>query len=353
MMTGRAFVSAIVLYAIVSPVFAVGPTLSVTNGGLEANGKLNEAGNWVWKVLILPDFSLNTSGADPGTPLAASLGFRAIGSDLIRAWIANSSIFNTEIPSGSIFGWENPGIASNGFPKGLQSNCAGGGCTESTPGDDPNTVFAALGSRNTVPADVVGGAGGGVPFIAIEVQGPAMGRLSMSIEWGGSHNGKGRISQISSWNGSTYGTTNFDAYAGSVTQTALPGDANLDGLVDATDYNIWLSHAGGSSKHWYDGDFNDDDKIDSLDLNILLGAASVPGDYDFNGEVNAADYVVWRKGPSTIYLPNDYSVWRSHFGNSAGSGSASALSQTAVPEPSALVLLLAAFVVVALRRPQC
>jgi hypothetical protein len=53
--------------------------------------------------------------------------------------------------------------------------------------------------------------------------------------------------------------------------------------------------------------------------------------------VDAADYVVWRK---TDGAQEGYDVWRTHFGQTTGSGS---LSNTTAPEPaSALLLILAA-----------
>jgi hypothetical protein len=76
----------------------------------------------------------------------------------------------------------------------------------------------------------------------------------------------------------------------------------------------------------------------------------LPGDYNVNGVVDAADYVVWRNNEGTNnLLPNDpiggtidadqYNQWRSHFGETAGSGSAAGMN-TAVPEPSSTLLLL-------------
>jgi hypothetical protein len=74
-----------------------------------------------------------------------------------------------------------------------------------------------------------------------------------------------------------------------------------------------------------------------------------PGDYNNNGRVDAADYVLWRKGgslanevdtPGTVNAA-DYTAWRSRFGNAAGS-SAGTAANTAVPEPSALALLILA-----------
>ena len=65
-------------------------------------------------------------------------------------------------------------------------------------------------------------------------------------------------------------------------------------------------------------------------------AAPVPGDYNGDGTVDAADYVVWRKTDST---PAGYKIWRSHFGQTAGSGSVAGPNAT-VPEPAAPAMLL-------------
>ena len=77
--------------------------------------------------------------------------------------------------------------------------------------------------------------------------------------------------------------------------------------------------------------------------NMIVTPAALPGDYSGNGAVDAADYVAWRKTDGT---PEGYDTWRSHFGQTAGSGvaipSAESLS-AAVPEPATpLVLILAA-----------
>jgi hypothetical protein len=74
----------------------------------------------------------------------------------------------------------------------------------------------------------------------------------------------------------------------------------------------------------------------------------VPGDYNGNGTVDAADYVIWRKGAplqNEVVTPNaatteDYTEWRSRFGNplfAAGSGLAGGHE---VPEPMAWPTLL-------------
>ncbi len=72
------------------------------------------------------------------------------------------------------------------------------------------------------------------------------------------------------------------------------------------------------------------------------------GDFNADGKVDAADYVTWRNGyvpfdpmqPNlrSIYTLADYDIWKAKFGTGAGVGSAIG----AIPEPSSLVLVLAA-----------
>jgi hypothetical protein len=75
-------------------------------------------------------------------------------------------------------------------------------------------------------------------------------------------------------------------------------------------------------------------------------AIALPGDYSDDGVVNTADYILWRNNVDTDFVlandaspgsvdASDYLVWRENFGAVlAGS------SQTAVPEPSVLTLLV-------------
>ena len=62
------------------------------------------------------------------------------------------------------------------------------------------------------------------------------------------------------------------------------------------------------------------------------------GDYSDDGTVDAADYVVWRKTDGT--RPG-YDTWRTHFGETFGSGSGASANAT-VPEPATLVMLIMA-----------
>ena len=62
---------------------------------------------------------------------------------------------------------------------------------------------------------------------------------------------------------------------------------------------------------------------------VLVNPAGVAGDYNGNGIVDGADYVQYRNGGAlqnevaTIgsITPEDYTEWRSRFGNTSGSGS--------------------------------
>jgi hypothetical protein len=72
-------------------------------------------------------------------------------------------------------------------------------------------------------------------------------------------------------------------------------------------------------------------------LTSLL-TAGLPGDYNGDHKVDAADYVLWRKSPTTYGgNPAGYNTWRASFGNTGpGSGS---LSSGTVPEPAAFMLV--------------
>jgi hypothetical protein len=73
----------------------------------------------------------------------------------------------------------------------------------------------------------------------------------------------------------------------------------------------------------------------------LLTPIPILGDYNDDGTVDAADYVVWRKTDSGN--SPGYTDWQENFGEVMGGGSAGAsASQTGVPEPATLVLLIIA-----------
>ncbi len=51
----------------------------------------------------------------------------------------------------------------------------------------------------------------------------------------------------------------------------LEGDANLDGSVDVSDFNIWNGQKFSSNAGWCGGDFNADGSVDVSDFNIWNG----------------------------------------------------------------------------------
>jgi hypothetical protein len=71
---------------------------------------------------------------------------------------------------------------------------------------------------------------------------------------------------------------------------------------------------------------------------ISLASEGLPGDFNQDGKVDAADYVVWRKNGGT---PEEYDLWREHFGEIATPGSGGGDGQSAVPEPAAGLVLMA------------
>src|SRR3954447_427092 len=91
------------------------------------------------------------------------------------------------------------------------------------------------------------------------------------------------------------------------------------------------------------------------DRSVTAGPV-LPGDYNLNGIVDADDYVVWRKtlgqtganlaadgNANNIIDSGDYNVWRAHIGQSAGSGSAANTAAIPEPTPALLFALLSMF----------
>jgi GH35 family endo-1,4-beta-xylanase len=76
------------------------------------------------------------------------------------------------------------------------------------------------------------------------------------------------------------------------------------------------------------------------------------GDFNNDGKVNVADYILWRNGgplqndATPGVQPADYVIWRTNFGKMVGKG---AETET-VPEPSILVLSVAALTILAAQR---
>ncbi len=133
-------------------------------------------------------------------------------------------------------------------------------------------------------------------------------------------------------------TTMFDTIS-------VTGSAVLGGLLDVSLINGFVPTPGQiftvltAGSVTYDGLALSGSAANSFYLlvgssGVALQAAGLPGDYNFDGAVDAADYVVWRKGPG--YLPLHYDLWRTHFGDPSGSGAGATISS--VPEPTTACL---------------
>jgi hypothetical protein len=101
-----------------------------------------------------------------------------------------------------------------------------------------------------------------------------------------------------------------------------------------------------------------------LQLQFLMSDAALPGDFNTNGVVDAADYTVWRDNLSGQFTPADYDLWANNYGRSGFPTTASVKTgvvrydtvpsststAVAVPEPIAGCLLGAPLLALAFRR---
>jgi hypothetical protein len=117
--------------------------------------------------------------------------------------------------------------------------------------------------------------------------------------------------------------------------------------INAEDVDFEIRRAAGPADRTFD------------QLVTYVGVAppqGVPGDFNDDDKVDAADYVVWRKHRGTMtMLPNDngiggtvgqahFDLWRANFGEMLMPGGGSG-GQSAVPEPTTMVLLGTAMLV--------
>jgi hypothetical protein len=112
---------------------------------------------------------------------------------------------------------------------------------------------------------------------------------------------------------------------------------------------------GGGYPRWYTKEsagfpyFEPASRLPQLEITYTILPAGVPGDYNGNGVVDMADYVLWRNGGplqnevDSLGTVNaqDYAVWRSLFGNTAGSGSLLG-TNSSVPEPCSIAFFCVA-----------
>jgi hypothetical protein len=77
-------------------------------------------------------------------------------------------------------------------------------------------------------------------------------------------------------------------------------------------------------------------------------ATSLAADFNGDGMVDAADYAVLRKGAAVPNTPQNYTLWRTNFDVSGGTGSNAA--KAAIPEPACVRLVICAMLCAIARR---
>jgi hypothetical protein len=110
---------------------------------------------------------------------------------------------------------------------------------------------------------------------------------------------------------------------------------------------------------------NVDGVVDEADAESFVTqlVRSVPGDFNVDGVVNAADYTVWRNrlGQAGVGLvadgdfdgdvdSDDYVVWKTAYGFRRGPLTAGAAAAASVPEPGAMAFGVTLMLVVIARR---
>jgi hypothetical protein len=156
------------------------------------------------------------------------------------------------------------------------------------------------------------------------------------------------------------------SYDESAANSLLGGEANARlGWLNGANWVLAVDGNSGGTPNFVAGPWNASYALGSHGVDVATNTvwavinhnsdfavirAGLPGDYNDDGAVDAADYVVWRKleGTTTV-LPNDpdggtiganqYNTWRTHFGQTAGSGT-SAGDDFAAPEPTTVSMLL-------------
>jgi hypothetical protein len=129
------------------------------------------------------------------------------------------------------------------------------------------------------------------------------------------------------YGGQTHFTSKYTTVGVRSIPIAPDGDFNDDGVYDAADYVMWRK---GTTPLYMPSDYN----VWRADF----GQTSGPGDFNDDGVSDAADYVAWRNGLTPLYTSADYDAWRSQFGRTTTRGSANNAPAN-VPEPSTFALL--------------
>ncbi len=88
----------------------------------------------------------------------------------------------------------------------------------------------------------------------------------------------------------------------------LVGDANLDGVVDTSDFNLWNVHKFTATAAWCSGDFNADGLVDTSDFNLwninkYTETAAALRNGTVTGSASPLAAAAWSVGEPTLALP--------------------------------------------------
>ena len=73
------------------------------------------------------------------------------------------------------------------------------------------------------------------------------------------------------------------------------GDANLDGIVNGTDFTLLAGNFNLSNRYWSQGDFNYDGKVNGLDFNATEQSVVEHTLALASGGIKEARYAAWLK----------------------------------------------------------
>lgn len=121
------------------------------------------------------------------------------------------------------------------------------------------------------------------------------------------------------------------------------GGAGIDIIPAANALNP-ATIADNSSLDWYLSTTTA--SFSGLDVGFGSGGEELPGDFDGDDDVDGADFLILQRGTPGTYGASDYADWEANF----GTGVPSTASVAGVPEPSSLLLGLAAGGLLLLRR---
>jgi hypothetical protein len=131
--------------------------------------------------------------------------------------------------------------------------------------------------------------------------------------------------------------------------------ATVNGIVPNASNSISVRFEGRRPDGTMQSPAVNNDGLGRFNYMRILQHSLIPGDFDVNGVVNAADYTAWRSdfgnwahvsgadGNHNGFVDaSDYVVWRKAMSLASGAVSSSSVESLAVPEPHAALLMAAA-----------